>query len=202
MMAKFELNKFKLSDNWANYEPKLISYLKEMKITLPERKKSALILYLENDELRMLMGICFPIKLNEKSFEQIIEIMRRYCGDYSKLEANNLKNLIENKSEEMKIENKRQIKISEKNSEKKIFQIEINRKLNKRKENEISKNEEKKIEVLNKEKRIEIKVKNSEKKNNKLNFEIENSGGILGKFSNSKKENKLLFIKRNILNCK
>ena len=63
LSVKSQLNKFKLSDNWANYEPKFINYLNAIKISLPERKKSVLILYLENEDLRMLMGICYPEKL-------------------------------------------------------------------------------------------------------------------------------------------
>ena len=83
MEAKFQLNKFKLEDNWANYEPKLLNYLNEMKISLPESKKALVIIFMESEELLMLMGICSPIKVNEKSFEEIIEIMRKYFGDYS-----------------------------------------------------------------------------------------------------------------------
>ena len=86
----------------------------------------------------MLMGICSPIKADEKSFEELIDIMRRYFGDYSKLEANILKNLNENKSKEIKFENINHIKISEENSSNKNFQIEMNDKLNKGKEFEIS----------------------------------------------------------------
>ena len=76
MGAKFQWNKFKLEDNLANYEPDLLNYLNGMKIILPERKKSILIIFLENEDLRMLIGICSPIKVTEKSFGELIEIMR------------------------------------------------------------------------------------------------------------------------------